>query len=209
MKKEGTCPMIKKLIALVLTLALLAALPACGGTQNNDPEESETPPSATFTENAVTAYRMAELGGEEGNVQMLVLVGNGWIMDVSLGLLYSISDSAIEGLEYEALSDDVFRWKPSEQALAQTEAENTNVEMRIVYSDPDGRFIVYSPNVERPDMANIIMNPAYFSDVADMKSVTIDKAYHYFYKISDPGLLQLSRSMNGLPGFDDYADMGE
>ena len=201
--------MKKKLIAWILVLTLLAALPACGGTEKNDPDDPETLPPVTFTEKAVTAYRLAELSNEESLVQMLILVADGWILDISLGMLYPISDNAIHGMEFEAVSDDVFRWKPSEEALAQTEAENANVEMRIVYSDPEGRFIVYSPNVENPDMANIIMNPAYFSDVADADSKITDKDYRYFYRIKDPGLLQLSRNMNRLPGFDDYANMDD
>ena len=181
---------------------MLSALPACGGTNNNN--DATTLPAATFTENAVTAYHLADLGDEQGLVLMLVLVADGWVMDVSLGMYYTITPTELEGMAYEAVSDDVFRWKPSEASLSQAEAENANVEMRIVYSDPKGRYIVYSPNVETPDMANIICNPAYFPEIVDINSQEFDKNYHYFYKITDKDLIAFAGSMKKLPGLDYY-----
>ena len=199
--------MKQRILALIMALTLLAGLAACkNGNGPSDPSATGTD-AGIFTGNAVTAYTIDTLGNADDAVQMLVLLADGWVMDVSMGGYYNIAPGKIENMAYEAVSDDVFRWQPSEEALAQSEAENANLEMRIIYSDPDGRFIVYSPNVENPDLANIIINPDHFADVFDEKSKVTDLNYKYFYKIKDKGLKAFSKSMDAMPGFDDFANM--
>ncbi len=192
--------MKKKGIALILLLALLTVFSACTDKPDSPADPSTAEPSAPP---AVSAYTLDSLGNADDGVQMLVLLKDGWIMDVSLGMLYTISPGEIEGIRYEAVSDTVFVWKPDESV--DPNANTGNVEMRIIYADPQGRFAVYSPNVENPDMANIIMNPDCFADVVDVKSKVTDKDYRYFYKIKDRDFLKFSKSLSSFPGFDDYA----
>ena len=184
---------MKRTLCMLLVCALLAGLTAgCAKTPKNDPSESLT---AQFTEKAVTAYDLDALGNEEGLVQMLVLLADGWVMDWSYGAYYKIEPGAIQDMPYEALSDDVFKWHPTQQQIENSGPDNVNVEMRIVYSDPDGRFIVYSPNVETPEMANIIMTPECFAEIIDEGSRVTTDRYVYFYKIKDDALKRLSMSM--------------
>lgn len=198
---------MKKRTATLLAalLILTVALSACKGTAP-DAGDDTTAITAVFTENAVTARNLDALSNKENTVMMLALLKDGWIMDVSFGMLYQTEPGAIQGMAYEAVSDDVFRWKPEGEA-AQTDMENPNTEMRIIYSDPQGRFVVYAPNVEAPEMANIILNPDHFKEIADESSVVIDKKYQYFYKIKDEGLLGFSRAQTRFVGFDDAAVM--
>ncbi len=198
--------MKRRIIAILLVAALLAALlTACKGNDKpSDPTHTIEP--ASFTGNAVTAYHLDALGNADNSVLMMVLLSDGWILDVALGMLYDIEPGFIQGMAYEAVSDDVFIWKPSAEDLSQTEAENANLKMRIIYSDPDGRFVVYSPNIENPDLANVIINPDYFNEIADKDSRITDKNFQIFYKITDKGLLKVSDSLENLPGIDDYKD---
>ena len=195
------------------TAALLAALlmftgmlAACKGDTPADTGNETTAESVVFAENAVTARDLDALSNEEHTVMMLVLLRDGWLMDVSFGMLYQTAPGSIQGMAYEAVSDEIFRWKPEGEA-AQTDMENPNTEMRIIYSDPQGRFIVYAPNVDAPDMANIIINPDHFQEIADESSVVIDKNYKYFYKIKDAELLRFSKSLTSFGRFDDLAEM--
>lgn len=200
--------MKKRTAALLAALLMLTgALAACKGDTPPDTGKDTTEESVVFAENAVTARNLDALSNEEHSVKMLVLLKDGWIMDVSLGMLYDMEPGAIQGMAYEAVSDDVFRWKPEEEEVAQTDAEDPNTEMRIIYSDARGRFVVYAPNVEAPDMANIIMNPDHFQEIADESSKIVDKNYAYFYKIKDADLLRFSKSLTSFADFDDAAEM--
>jgi predicted small secreted protein len=199
--------MKKRTAALLAALLILTvALTACKGNTPPDTGKDTTAESVIFAENAVTARNLDALSNEAHTVMMLALLKDGWLMDVSFGMLYQTAPGSIQGMAYEAVSDDIFRWKPEGEA-AQTDVENPNTEMRIIYSDPQGRFIVYAPNVDAPDMANIILNPDHFLEIADESSVVIDKNYKYFYKIKDPELLRFSKSLTSFGGFDDAAVM--
>ncbi len=199
--------MKKRTAALLAALLILTvALTACKGNTPPDTGKDTTAESVIFAENAVTARNLDALSNEAHTVMMLALLKDGWLMDVSFGMLYQTAPGSIQGMAYEAVSDDIFRWKPEGEA-AQTDVENPNTEMRIIYSDPQGRFIVYAPNVDDPDMANIILNPDHFQEIADESSVVIDKNYKYFYKIKDPELLRFSKSLTSFGGFDDAAVM--
>jgi|GEM_PF-4346165 len=191
---------------LAALLMLTGALVGCKENIPTDAEDETIMESVVFTENAVTARNLDALSNEENTVLMLVLLKDGWIMDVSFGMLYQTEPGIIQGMAYEAVSDDIFRWIPDEDA-AQTDMENPNTEMRIIYSDQQGRFIVYAPNVDAPDMANIIMNPDHFQEIVDESSMVIDNKYNYFYKIKDEDLLRFSKSLTSFGSFDDAAVM--
>ena len=110
--------MKKKITACILVLALLTALLA-GCTETADPTDAETTERTPPSGSAVTAKNLEALGNEKSEVVMLILLSDGWILDISLGMVYPIEPGSIFGMAYEALSDTVFIWKPTEEELSE------------------------------------------------------------------------------------------
>ena len=83
--------MKRSIFALIISFALLAGLAACGSNTNQPDASSTGTDAGIFTKNAVTAYTIDMLGNADDAVQMLVLLSDGWILDVSLGGYYRIN----------------------------------------------------------------------------------------------------------------------
>ena len=202
---------MKRIIASLLALALLCGCFAACGKKDPDAQTSTEPAvPATTAPLSVTAYDIGSLAGTNSKIVMCTVTSDGWIMIVAMNPIFDYADNKIGGMAFEPVSDDVFRWVPSEESLSEEDAaENPNTEMRILYSDPDGRFIVYGPNVENPDLANIIINPDHFGEIANEEKQELTENYNFFYPIIDEGLLRFLKTMPKLYTRSDYEGKGE
>lgn len=179
--------MKNKLIApMLICISALLLLCGCKSTQ--------------LKEKVITAENLTELCDENGEVYMYMMLSDGWMMN-QLAQKYTLTADTIGGVSYKVLSEDVFLWQPSEESMEAPGAQDAVLEAKILLSDPYGRYIVYGPNTENPSDANVLINPDYFSEIADQKSIIIDDAFQFFYKTKEKPLVDLSNSLD-LHSFD-------
>ncbi|MCH5197570.1 MAG: hypothetical protein J1E34_01580 [Oscillospiraceae bacterium] len=151
--------------------------------------------------NAINAHNLTGLCDENGEVFMFMMLSDGWMM-AQFAQRATVTDESMGGVSYKVLSDDVFLWQPSQESIEALGAQDAVLEARILYSDPGGRYIIYGPNTDEPSDANILINPDYFSEVADEGSVIVDDGYQIFYKMKDKPMKELSNSLK-LHSFDE------
>ncbi|MBQ7639292.1 MAG: hypothetical protein IJS90_10370 [Clostridia bacterium] len=180
---------MKKKITAVLLLLTAALFILCGCGRKH-------------VKKTINAYNLTDMCDEEGNVLAYMMLADGWIMS-AYDQSCAVTGETMRGVPYKVLSEDVFLWQPSQESIEAMNAQDAVLEARILYSDPYGRCLIYGPNVEKPNDANILISPEYLEEIVDAKSLVVDYNFQIFYKLKEKNVVKFSGTIEGLRAYDE------